>query len=115
MKFRTLTVLTVAAIVAAASLTACAGYNGGAGNAPNHVSSRDLSGLVLGWQERLYRLSAEVPSSLVGKQLGTAAYHGNVGLAFKVYRLRLIPTSKAVVFQVIGGGPYWKAQVTTSP
>jgi hypothetical protein len=107
---RTSIAAVAAAIILAAGTILWGAYNGPASN----MYSRVKRGLVLGYGGRLYRFSDEVPSSLVGRRLGTAVYHGNLGVAFKVYRLGSVPTSKAIVFQVTDGGPYWEAGVTSS-
>lgn len=76
--------------------------------------SMDLTGVVLGWNNALYRLTSSVKASIIGRKLGEESYHGNVSGLFTIFQLRGVSPGKSVVFES-SNDRYYKAIATKSP
>lgn len=70
------------------------------------------SGMVLGWDNRLYQLVGTVNENQVGKKLDQVTYHGTLGMSFTLFALAGQPASHAIVFETTQG-KFFKAIVTS--
>jgi len=82
--------------------------------------SVDLTGAILGWGNRLYKLETVVGPKQVGKQLALAGYHGHISGSFVIRQLVGNSPDRYVIFEAYGpdGKPdaqYYKADVTEQP
>ena len=90
-------------VVVLSSLVGC-----GVSNQP----SANLTGVVLGWDNNLYKLTSQTDANHVGKRLGLASYHGATPGVFTIFELSGSSPSKDVVFE--SDGHYYQA-VATKP
>ncbi|MCY0875824.1 MAG: hypothetical protein OWT28_06100, partial [Firmicutes bacterium] len=79
--------------------------------------SVDLTGAILGWDNRLYKLETVVGPQQVGKQLALVGYHGRISNSFVIRQLVGSNPDRYVIFEAYGldGKPdalYYKAVVT---
>ncbi len=82
------------------------------------AAHRQLDGQVLGWGPYLYKLTTTVvPSTELGKKLGSAVYHGRVAAGFTIYQIKVHGRvlRDALAFSFAGDGPAFKAVRVRGP